>query len=108
MRLMSGFIQYANNTQQVFSSSSAPSLQNALPALEKLHAAWEKASNKSRYTSFIPALEAGMQKLDQYYKCSTQSDAHIMAMGKIIILACMYSILITVQSSTQRRRWHTL
>jgi hypothetical protein len=89
MLLISGFMQYANDAQQAFSSVSAPSLQNALPALERLHAAWEKASNKSRYTPFIPALEAGMQKLNQYYQRSAQSDAHIMAMGKISILTCV-------------------
>ena len=87
MLLISGVIQHANDSQQAFSSSSDPSLQNALPALERLYTAWKKASKKSRYASFVPALEAGMQKLDQYYNRSAQSDAHIMAMGKFTILA---------------------
>ena len=86
MLLISGVIQHANDSQQAFSSSSDPSLQNALPALERLYAAWKKASKKSRYASFVLALEAGMQKLDQYYNHSAQSDAHIMAMGKFTIL----------------------
>ena len=89
MLLMSGIIQHANDSQQAFSLSSDPSLQNALPALERLHVAWEKASNKSRYSLFVPALKAGMLKLDQYYNRSAESDAHIMAMGKISNLDCL-------------------
>jgi hypothetical protein len=83
--LTPGSIQYANDAQQAFSSSSAPSLQNALPVLERMHAAWEKASNKPRYSTFISALDSGMQKLDQYYQRSAESDAHIMAMGMFFL-----------------------
>ena len=79
--LMHGLIQHTNNAQQVFSSSSTPTLQNALPVLDKMHAAWKKASSKGHYLCFAPALNAGMVKLDQYYQCSAESDAHIMAMG---------------------------
>ena len=75
-------MQHASDAQQAFSSSSTPTLQNALPALEKMHAAWKKASSKGRYSYFVPALHAGMVKLDQYYQRSAESDAHIMAMGK--------------------------
>lgn len=56
------------------------------PALERLYVVWQKVLKKSCYTSFVPALEVGMQKLDQYYNCSAQSDAHIIAMGKFTIL----------------------
>jgi hypothetical protein len=79
--LMHGLIQHTSDAQQAFSSSSTPTLQNALPASEKMHAAWDKASSKGHYSCFIPALNAGMAKLDQYYQCSAKSDAHIMAMG---------------------------
>jgi hypothetical protein len=107
--LTPGSIKYANKAQQAFSSSSAPSLHNALPVLERMHAAWEKISNKPQYSSFIPAPEAGTQKLDQYYQHSAESDAHIMAMGMFFFLI-PYSTdkSITVQSSTPKRRWATL
>ena len=58
-------------------------LQHALPALEKLHTSWEKAAAKTRYEAFVPALTAGMEKLDKYYQRSAESDAHIMAMGAV-------------------------
>ena len=113
MLLMFRFIQHANDAQQAFSSSSTPSLQNALPALERMHVVWEKASNRPRYLSFVTALEAGMQKLDQYYKHSAESDAHIMSMGKSSFLDLALSRLlmyctnhnIVAQSLTPRRRW---
>ena len=81
--LMHGFIQHVNNAQQAFSSSLNPSLENVLPALKRMCTAWEKASSKPRYAFLVPALEAGMAKLDQYYQHSAASDAHIMAMGMI-------------------------
>ena len=74
-------LQHADNAQWAFSSASTPTLHNTLPTLEKLHVAWQKASNKDRYSGFVQALEAGMIKLNNYYKRSAESDAHIMAMG---------------------------
>lgn len=62
---------------------SIPTLQHALPALEKLFLSWEKAAAKARYASFVPALKAGMAKLCTYYERSAESDAHIMAMGEV-------------------------
>ena len=67
----------------MFSAGSVPTLQNALPALEKLHLSWEKAAAKPRYSNFIPALNAGMDKITTYYERSADSDAHIMAMGDV-------------------------
>jgi hypothetical protein len=72
--------------------ASIPTLQHALPALEKLYASWEKAASKPRYKSFALALTAGMEKLNSYYKRSAESDAHIMAMGG-------YSFLIILPAS---------
>jgi hypothetical protein len=85
---MWALLQHADVAQQAFSSASTPTLHNALPTLEKLHAAWEKASHKDRYSHFVPALDAGKAKLDTYYQRSAQSDAHIMAMGKFIYHSC--------------------
>jgi hypothetical protein len=46
-------------------------------------AAWEKALSKDQYSCFVPALNTGMDKLNQYYQHSAVSDAHIMAMGNV-------------------------
>ena len=95
--LMYDFIQHANDAQQAFSLSSAPTLQNALPALERMYAAWEKSSSKPRYACFVTALDAGMAKLDDYYQRSTASDAHIMAMGNSFLFpVIVYTVLIGV------------
>jgi len=63
-------------------TSSRPTLHNALPALEKLYAVWEKASQKPLYMSFEPALTAGLAKIDEYYQRSGTLDVHIIAMGE--------------------------
>jgi len=73
--------QHADDAQQAFSSGSRPSLHNALPAIETLYAAWQSASKKPRYAPFVPALEAAMEKLNEYYKRTAESDAHIITMG---------------------------
>lgn len=64
-------------------ADKAPTLYNALPAIEKLCGAWEKALKKWKYNAFVPALEEGMSKLNDYYEKTAASDAHIMAMSKI-------------------------
>jgi len=46
-----------------------------------MYSAWQKASEKPRYSVFRPALEAAMAKLDEYYQRTAASDAHIIAMG---------------------------
>ena len=74
-------LQHADDAQQAFSSGSQPLLHNALPAIETLYTAWQSASTKPRYEPFVPALEAAMEKLDEYYTRTAESDAHVIAMG---------------------------
>lgn len=75
------FIQHADTAQQAFSADKSPSLHDALPAIEALHAAWSKRSSKEKYSPFWSALNAATTKLDEYYTKTSASDAHIMAMG---------------------------
>jgi hypothetical protein len=62
-----------------------PSLHKALPAIELLYAAWEKASKKPCYAPFQQALEAALDKLNGYYEKTADSDAHIIAMSAILL-----------------------
>jgi hypothetical protein len=74
-----------DNAQQAFLAATTPTLHHALPALEKMYKCWEKSAEKPRYQAFVPALTAGMKKLDEYYQHSAESDAHIMAMGDVCL-----------------------
>ena len=76
-------LKHVDKSQHAFSASSRPTLHNALPALERLHAKWEKALKKPCYKIFKPALTAGMAKIDKYYQRSGALDAHIIAMGNV-------------------------
>ena len=76
-------LKHVDKSQHAFSASSRPTLHNTLPALERLHAKWEKASKKPCYKIFKPALTAGMAKIDKYYQQSGASDTHIIAMGNV-------------------------
>ncbi|KIL55647.1 hypothetical protein M378DRAFT_57305, partial [Amanita muscaria Koide BX008] len=71
---------HADKAQQAFSSATAPSLHNALPVIEALHAAWSSRAEKTRYAPFKDGLLAAAEKLDGYYQKTAESDAHIFAM----------------------------
>ncbi|KAF8950693.1 hypothetical protein BDZ97DRAFT_1163754 [Flammula alnicola] len=58
-----------------------PTLYNALPAIEALHAAWNKRADKAKYAPFKQALKAAIAKLEEYYTKTAASDAHILAMA---------------------------
>ncbi|KAF9464647.1 hypothetical protein BDZ94DRAFT_1353562 [Collybia nuda] len=71
---------HANKAQQAFSSACAPTLFNAIPAIELLHAAWNNHSKKLKYSPFHKALNVASKKLNEYYEKTADSDAHIFAM----------------------------
>ncbi|KAG1867207.1 hypothetical protein DFJ58DRAFT_838212 [Suillus subalutaceus] len=73
-------LQYAELSQQSFSSEQGPMLHLALPALESLHSAWSSCSGRIKYLDFAEGLDAGIEKIAKYYEKSSSSDAHIMAM----------------------------
>jgi hypothetical protein len=54
-----------------------------LPALEALHKAWTKRAARSKYRDFVPALKAGLAKIEEYYDRTADSDAYMFAMRQI-------------------------
>ncbi|KAF8680603.1 hypothetical protein AX14_004549 [Amanita brunnescens Koide BX004] len=57
----------ARNVQHKFAAESVPTLYNVLPAVEELLSAWESKITDRRYTIFVRALKAGIDKLKKYY-----------------------------------------
>ncbi|KAF9034074.1 hypothetical protein BJ165DRAFT_745549 [Panaeolus papilionaceus] len=45
-----------------------------------MYSSWEKASLLKCYAPFRPAIEAAMEKIEEYYERTAESDAHIIAM----------------------------
>ena len=74
------WIQHADNAQQAFSSDQATTLHLALLALEALHKAWTKRADYSKYCNFVLALNAGLDKIEEYYDCTADSDAYTFTM----------------------------
>ena len=68
------------DVQQAFSSDRAMILHFALPALEALHRAWTKHAERAKYVNFVPALNAGLQNLEDYYSHTADSNAYTFAM----------------------------
>jgi hypothetical protein len=66
--------------QQAFSSDRGSTLHLAIPALKTLHKAWFSRSERTKYRYFAPALDAAVNKLNEYYEKTTDSPAYIMAM----------------------------
>ena len=55
-------------------------LHKALPEVEKMYGVRQKATEKLRYSVFVPALETNMAKLSECYQRTVASNAHIVAM----------------------------
>ncbi len=68
----------------------------ALPALEALHKAWSTRYSRTQYADFQDGLNAGIDKIVDYYDRSADSDAYIMAMCMIYSTndSDIYSLLI--------------
>lgn len=76
--------QHADNAQQAFSSNQATTLHLTLPALETLQKAWSKCADHVKYLKFVPALNAGLAKIEEYYDCTAECNAYTFAMCSII------------------------
>ncbi|KAF8470959.1 hypothetical protein DFH94DRAFT_811464 [Russula ochroleuca] len=76
-----GLLSHADNAQQAFSSENVPTLNLAIPALEALHKAWSTRAERPPNRPFAPALHATCNKIDEYYKKTTESPVYIMSMS---------------------------
>ena len=65
-------------------------MHKAIPALELLHKNWTDRAAKDKYKRFEPALWAAIDKVEEYYDKTSNSDAYNMSM-------CMWSAI----------NWHT-
>ncbi|KAF9031028.1 hypothetical protein BJ165DRAFT_870717 [Panaeolus papilionaceus] len=46
-----------------------------------MYSKWKKASNLDEYAAFGPAIDAAMEKIDEYYNRTAASSAHIVCMA---------------------------
>ncbi|KAJ7817712.1 hypothetical protein B0H14DRAFT_2601876 [Mycena olivaceomarginata] len=80
--LFLNLLAVAEQTQHRFSSDLKSMLQLALPALESLHTSWTQLAADPRYTHFVLAIEEALEKVDEYYQKTSNSDAYTFAMVK--------------------------
>ena len=73
-------------------SDQGTTLNLALPTLEALHKAWTKRAARSKYHDFIPALEAGLAKIEEYYDHTADSDMYTFAICEITFLSCFVRV----------------
>ncbi len=76
-------MQYADDAQHAFSSDNRPLLYNAIPALEKLHAKWNKKIDDPKYGEFSDALREAALKINEYYEKTADTDALTFSMCMI-------------------------
>ncbi|KAG6882065.1 hypothetical protein C0992_012835, partial [Termitomyces sp. T32_za158] len=57
-----------------------PTLHLAIPALEALHSGWSKCCEQAKYKDFVPALDAALQKIKDYYDKTAESQVYTFAM----------------------------
>ncbi|KZS86568.1 hypothetical protein SISNIDRAFT_399029, partial [Sistotremastrum niveocremeum HHB9708] len=65
---------------QVFSSDTIPCLWRALPAFEKLQTAWERKIEMPQYVLYKAGLEAGLAKLNKYYRQFDAKPLYVLAL----------------------------
>ena len=93
--------QTSEKAQQAFSSSTIPTLCNAVPALEKMYMTWEKQRDQLESAPFQDAIYAAMAKINEYYVKTAESDAHIMAMSEYqLYLSSQATCSLTILSCT--------
>ncbi len=73
-------VQDADDAPHAFSSDNHPSLHNTVPALEKLHATWNKKIENAKHGEFWDALKEAAKKVSEYYEKSADTDAYTVAM----------------------------
>jgi hypothetical protein len=76
-------IQKADAAQQAFLSDHGPSLHLALPALEALHSAWTDYSKNPKFRDFVGPLKAGIEKIEEYYDKTSNSNAFNFSMCQL-------------------------
>ncbi|KAL1939290.1 hypothetical protein VTO73DRAFT_10093 [Trametes versicolor] len=72
---------HADKAQQAFSAKDGPTLHHGLPALEALHKSWTARLDKPKYAEFCTAICAGLDKVEEYYKKTADSDVYTFAMS---------------------------
>ncbi|KAJ7369154.1 hypothetical protein DFH08DRAFT_929063 [Mycena albidolilacea] len=68
------------DAQHAFSADLRSTLHLAIPALKKLHAEWTVKSTKPKYSVFHDAIDEALQKVDEYYQKSSNSNSYMFAM----------------------------
>ena len=90
---INSIMQLADDAQQEFSSSRYPSLQLALPTIERLHLNYSTRLERAQYVKFKPAIQKAMEVLETYNNDRTSdSHAYTMMMGACLCLPhrCMH------------------
>ena len=82
--------QHADNAQQAFSSDQVATLHLALPTLEALHKAWTTRLTREKYKDFVPSLQAGLTKIEEYYDRTSDSDTYTFAMRCVPLITVCY------------------
>ncbi|KIK15627.1 hypothetical protein PISMIDRAFT_114786 [Pisolithus microcarpus 441] len=80
VQLLLSLLAQAEKAQHTFSAEQGPTMHAILPALESLFKAWSLRKNMAKYGDFTDALDAGLNKISEYYEQTATSDAHIIVM----------------------------
>ena len=94
VKILLDLLSVSERAQQSFSSDCGASVHLVLPALEAMHKAWLSQTSKMKYidAGLIVALNAGIEKIGEYYERSAESDAYIVAMCEQISFSHLASL----------------
>jgi len=72
--------QHADNAQHAFPSGYGTTVHIALPAIEALHKAWSTRLMREKYQVLVPAMAAGLDKIEECYDRNSDADVYTFAM----------------------------
>ncbi|KAJ6621990.1 hypothetical protein B0H10DRAFT_1945015 [Mycena sp. CBHHK59/15] len=79
--LFLNLLAVAEQAQQKFSSDLKSTSHLATPALERLQAGWTQLAADPQCSHFVPAIEQALEKVNEYYHKTSNSDVYTFAMG---------------------------
>lgn len=77
--------QELREAQANFSSETSPTVWRAIPILECVQERWEIMAKNPRFAPVEHGIEAGLKKLQKYYRDLDQSDMYFICLGEFLV-----------------------
>jgi hypothetical protein len=78
-------LQEPANAQQLFSTSSHPTVWRTIPVLEFLQETWGDMATSSKFGSILSSIDAGLKNLSKRYQKTDDTSIYFVCLGTFIV-----------------------